>query len=259
MTIANRPARNTRPPSTTPVGDHERRAVARPDEVGEHDQPGQRKQDQTRHHQRREEQPAPMPVRRLEVLGDPAERPLPRLERTREEAGFLLRDRRRRDAIEHPALAEVRHQPREAPRPTRPQPFARLHQQLGHRTLAIQQLHQLRVLLTHPHERPLAQITEHVTLMIGLIIEPLQSPPRPQPRPQRAVTRRHRRRAQPHLGRADRNHERRVRIRNRPRRVGQPDPAGDRGARRHRALHPQHDIPSWISCPANSRRGSDNG
>ena len=92
---------------------------------------------------------------------------------------------------------------------------------------------------------PLAQIPQHVALLVRLVLESLQRPSRPQARTERAVARRRSRGAQTHLRSPHRDHERRVRGgRDRARRrqhAGRP--RDSRAGRRGRALDPQHDVP----------------
>ena len=230
-----------------PVRHHQRRPVPGADQVGEDHQAAERQQDQQGDGQRREEDPAPVAIGALEVVGQPAERLLPWLEGARQKPRLLLVDRGGRDPVEHPALPQSGDQPRQAARTRGADRGCGLRQQLGDGVLPVQHLDQRCVFGLDRAKRVIAQVAQHPAL-VGVALDLLQGPAGPQPGTQSAVARHRGRGPQPKLGGIDRHDDRGVRPRGstRPRRstrrtaARRPATARSRG---HRALHPQGDVP----------------
>ena len=171
------------------MGDDERRAVARADQVGERHQPRERKEDQPGHRERREEQPAPARVRALEEVADPPERELSWSSGCVRAGWVRLTGGRGTDPVEHPALAAVRDQPGEPARP-HPGPAVASPRRAARRRSAVPSSSASRAASASPSIRmnaPVAQVAEDIAGVIGIVVEALERPARAQARTHRAV------------------------------------------------------------------------
>ena len=240
------------------VGDDERRAETRADDVCKRAESGEREQRQERHGQRREEHAAPVVVGALEIVADPRDRLVARLQDPRQRALWLRRRRRRRaDAIEQPAVGEISDQPRQPPRPGRPDDALGLGEQLGDRPVAVEQLEQRRVVGVHPHERATLEISQDEPLDALIGGESLQRPARPHAGPQPTVQaqRRIRRGAQAHQRRVDRHDDRLAGTARRARGPARRSARPARGGAGASAATPMNTSPTRICAPGNSRVG----